>query len=195
MSSATTRLDLPQARELAWEIMSLLSPYCSKLCIAGSIRRNRPTVGDIELIAIPIVDRIEQHDMFGLVGQVEIDRLHARCIELVNDGQMATRPDKSGIISFGARAKRLTYRDFGLDLFAVKPPTAQWGVIHLLRTGSAAFSKRLVTHVGQGGWMPSHIRCRAGALWSWGELVETPTEAHVFEAIGRPYVQPQDREV
>lgn len=199
MSATKTRLPRTEAVSLAWEVLALLSPYCERIEVCGSIRRGRETCGDIELVCIPIVDQIEQHDMFGPVGTVQLDRLHNRCIELVREGQLFHRLDKNGHMAFGGRHKRLSYRGFGVDLFAVKPPN-QWGPIHLIRTGSAQFVKRLVTPEEQGGWCPKGLYFRDGQVWRIGyqgpaEPLDTPSEIDVFRAIGRDFVLPELREV
>ncbi len=53
MSTATNRLPLAQAQEIAVGVMQLLEPHCEVISIDGSIRRHRPTIGDIEIICVP----------------------------------------------------------------------------------------------------------------------------------------------
>ena len=45
-------IPLAKARGFAQIIAARLAPYCERIEIAGSIRRKRETVGDIELVAI-----------------------------------------------------------------------------------------------------------------------------------------------
>jgi DNA polymerase/3'-5' exonuclease PolX len=69
-------------------------------------------------------------------------------------------------------------------------------VLSVIRTGSAEFSHRLVTPIEAGGWMPRDMYCRDGSLWTTqGDPILTPQEVHVFDALGRPYVPPELREV
>jgi DNA polymerase/3'-5' exonuclease PolX len=191
--SEGARIPRIDALALADQLVILIGPYCERIQILGSLRRLRPDVGDIELLTIPrLVDRV---DMFGLPTGDE-DCLFDRCVELLAKGIFQHRPDKHGRPAFGFKYKRLSYEEVALDLFSVLPP-AQWGVLSVIRTGSAEFSHRLVTPVEQGGWMPRGMYCRDGALWdaTSGSAFETPEEEHVFAALGRPYVEPQDREV
>lgn len=194
MVSEGTRIPLAEARALADELIAMLNPYCERLEIVGSIRRQRSTIGDIELLAVPrIVDRF---DMFGLPTGNTFDVLGDYCTQMLRHGLLAHRPDKNGRPAFGDRYKRLSYQGVGLDLFSVLRP-AQWGVLSVIRTGSADFSHRLVTPVEQGGWMPEGMYCRDGALWCarQGVAFETPEEGDVFAAICRDYVPPEHREV
>ena len=149
-TEAKVRIPLAQAEEYAAEIVGLLAPACSRIEIAGSIRRRRPDVGDIEIVCIPTLIPVIDQDLFSAPIQGEpVNLLDSRCLKLIGDGTLDLRPDKNGRSANGSRYKRLLYRDFGLDLFIVLPP-AQWGVLFTIRTGSAEFSHRLVTDKRQG---------------------------------------------
>lgn len=191
--SSGERIPLTQAQKLAAELLTLLSPYCERLEIVGSIRRERETIGDIELLAVPRTT--ERYDMFGTAMGTEIDALDEQCRCLIGRGILSHRLDKNGRNAFGKRYKRLRCGDVGVDLFSCLPP-AEWGVLSVIRTGSADFSHRLVTPVEQGGWMPRGMVCRDGCLWdlTTGAAFPTPREVDVFAAIGRGYIEPRDRE-
>ena len=46
-------MELQKAKAIAEELKALLEPVCQRVEIAGSIRRQKPEVGDIELLVIP----------------------------------------------------------------------------------------------------------------------------------------------
>src|SRR3990167_7360212 len=46
-------MELARAQEIAAQVLAELSPFCERCEIAGSIRRRKPEVGDIEIVAIP----------------------------------------------------------------------------------------------------------------------------------------------
>ena len=48
-----TRFDLRIAEPVAERLVEQLRPYCERIQIAGSIRRRKWAVGDIELLCIP----------------------------------------------------------------------------------------------------------------------------------------------
>lgn len=193
--SSGARILLDDAKGLAVEVFGLLSGTYERFTLAGSIRRQTPTVGDIEVLVEPAVLRQRRLDLFGSdAGYDELNLVDDRVAALIETGVFSHRLDKNGRPALGSKYKRLTYRDFGLDLFCCIPgSTQQWGVLTMIRTGPSNFSHQLVTPVSQGGWMPAGMRCRNGALWRDGVMVETPTELDVFRAIGREYVKPEDR--
>ena len=46
-------MNLQQAQQIAERIKSELAPHCDRIEIAGSIRRKKPEVKDIEIVCIP----------------------------------------------------------------------------------------------------------------------------------------------
>lgn len=187
------RIPLAEAERLAAQVVGLLAPACERIEIAGSIRRRKPEVGDIEIVCVPKRDAPTIHDLFGTRKDGPlVNLLDALCISLHARDVLGHRPDKNGRPAFGERYKRLTFEGVGLDLFSVLPP-AQWGVLYTIRTGPAEFSHRLVTPRLQGGWMPSGMRVQDGALWDRGAIVQTPEEADFFAALGLEVVPPEQR--
>lgn len=56
-------MELKYAQDLAVELCYRLQPYTEKINIAGSVRRRKPEVKDIEIICLPKVEILK--DMFG----------------------------------------------------------------------------------------------------------------------------------
>lgn len=172
------RIPLAQATRIAAELMELLHPACERIDIAGSIRRRRPDVADVELVLVPRITPTAR-DLFGNVVATE-NELDTLCQALKAQGLLRDRPDRNGTPAWGSRHKRALYKGFPVDLFSVIEP-AQHGVVMVLRTGCAEFSKRVVTQAKKGGSLPDRFFVRDGALWEtrWGEeprLIPTPTE-------------------
>jgi DNA polymerase/3'-5' exonuclease PolX len=198
----TPRIPLLQGRALADEVVELLADSCDRLAIAGSIRRGRADVGDVELVCMPhLEERFRQVDMFTSVAE-PVDLLHARCAELLEAGTFAHRPDRNGHTAFGRKFKRLLYRGVALDVFSTTP--SNWGVILLLRTGPAEFNQQLVLRASQGGWLTRGYFFRDGQLWRLppphgaelshlAVVVPTPEEADVFRALGYAFMPPEQR--
>lgn len=167
------------ALAIAQNVEALLAPSCARTLIAGSIRRQKPTVKDIELVVIP--SYVEARDMFEeVVGQQS--RLDARLAEL-------------GIGAFaknGERYKQFTWQGIAVDLFIQIDP-ATWGVNATLRTGSAEFSAWLVTSRRKGGALPAGWKVADGRLWNETQILDTPEERDVFTALGVDWLDPTER--
>ena len=173
--------------ELARDLANQRAPFCERIEIAGGLRRRKPDVHDLELVAVPRL--IPQTDLLGHVFG-EHNLLDEHLTYLVEIGRL--QPGSKN----GQRYKQFKVPPTGiaLDLFIVLPP-AQWGVIFAIRTGPAHFSHWLVSHQLYGGALPNHLRVKDGAVWSiyGNEPYETPTEERFFEQLGLPWIDPVDR--
>jgi len=62
MAKVSTKITLKKAKEIASEIMDKLEPHFTKAVVAGSIRRGKEEIGDIDIALIPkdtLKDNIE----------------------------------------------------------------------------------------------------------------------------------------
>ena len=203
MSATSTRIPLAEAEAIAQEIVALLCPSCTRIEIVGSIRRRREDVGDVEIVCIPKPGE-PIRDMFGSTLGYNKSPFEVACWQMLAARVFSHRLDTNGHRAYGERYKRLLYYDIPLDLFAVIEP-AQWGVIYAIRTGSAEFSRRLVTprYMRADGLLPSDYAIRDGQLWRepWSQeqrrivpmVVPTPEEADLFRAIGLAWIPPEER--
>jgi DNA polymerase/3'-5' exonuclease PolX len=180
MSVSTESLPLAKARHIADSLMNALMPGCWRIAPAGSIRREKDRVNDIEIVAIPRLSV----DIFGDPdGATELQKIIAR---LVESGELKR-------IKGGDKYQQYVVVRHGckLDLFLANADT--WGCIYTIRTGSAEFSHRLVTPKSQGGLCPDGMRFSGGRLSRHGALLATPEEADVFRELGLDWIEPRDR--
>jgi DNA polymerase/3'-5' exonuclease PolX len=186
-------MPLVAAQEVATELRGMLAPACTRIAIAGSIRREKETVSDIELVAVPLIEEADGGDLWGT--PVELDRLNDLVAKLMEVRLLQPRAVEShradGSVTTGERMgsayKALVYRDMPVDLFIVRSP-AQWGVIFTIRTGPAEWSHRLVTDCQK------YLRRVAGGqVWRAGQLVPCPEEEDFFRTVGQPWVEPRER--
>ncbi len=178
-------MKLSQAQQIANEWLELLAPYCTKIKIAGSIRRQKPEVKDIEIVAIPKpqITMLEDESW-------ENTEIFYFLHKLASGGKILIQKD-------GSKQKQIYIHQhkIWLDLFLVKPP-AQWGKMFALRTGPAEYSQWLVTRKRKGGATPSYLRHRDGALWTKDKtLIKTPTEKSFYQTLGIDWVEPELRGV
>jgi DNA polymerase/3'-5' exonuclease PolX len=117
------KIELSAASKIANKVRDHISPAMDRIEIAGSVRREKPIVGDIELVAI-VADREKLLKLIGDVGQT-------------------IKPSVPGVIPWtpkpDSRYIRVRLEEgMNLDLFIARPEN--WGGLFLMRTGSASGS-------------------------------------------------------
>jgi DNA polymerase/3'-5' exonuclease PolX len=182
--SGGERIPLELADIAAHQVLDALAPGCERIAIAGSIRRRRLDVGDIEIVAIPRVHTERVREGLFEDRDLEVDELQV-CIDLaMMDGTLTAHPDDP---KRGPRYSKLTHAASGIqvDVFSCRRDT--WGLALLIRTGPAAYSHWLVNeararyfHVANGYELhPGRIAC--GAIPC--EPIPTPDEDTVFRVL------------
>jgi len=182
-------MDIIIASQLAGELVNLLSPACVQIEVAGSVRRCKSEVKDIEIVCEPRY--ATNLDMFGDI--IKIAQNFGSHLDAIINTLLGVY--RGTLKKNGEKYKQLalTYpHSINLDFFIVTPP-ASWGVIFTIRTGPASFSQRLVTSTRYGGCMPPGWKVQGGALWHDQDIVPTPTERSLFDAIGLDWIEPMSR--
>ena len=160
MSNVSRRAPLSTATSAANALVRTLEPACVQIEIAGSIRRQQDTVGDIELVAIPKLEEGRGDGQLFCTGEVNL--LHQLTGRLVmSDGHQDFTALASGTSgrkpAWGNRLRRFGFhhlnRWFVVDLHITSPE--RFGCLMVIRTGPKEFSKRFVTHRRQGDRYPT----------------------------------------
>lgn len=183
-------MDLKTATQYANEFMQLIAAGCDHIQIAGSIRRQKAEVKDIEIVAVERKFDVLGYDFFGnRTPETDTHYSHLKDVlhKLVGDKFDYDPKLKRD----GDKYKRFVYRGMAVDLFIAEPDNL--GNILAIRTGNAEFSRALVTQRNQGGLMPSWLRQKDGYLWNGNSRLICKTEAGFFDAIGIPFVEARDR--
>lgn len=178
-----TRVPLVVGRALASKITTTLRSYpdmFSRVEIAGSVRRGRPEVGDVEIVAQGTRNCRPE------AVRTVLERL----------GICRREPNKRGAKApWGERYYRGSASiardaELGVDLFVVLPP-ADFGVIYFIRTGSAQFSQAVVTRLHQWG-----LESREGQVRfrDRDEILRCPEESLMFRYARLPWLPPERRE-
>ena len=170
MSSTTDRIPRDMAEVIAARVVAKLRPHCERIDVAGSIRRRRPTIGDIEIVCIP-----KPYDATPLFRSG-----FAKVVEQWEKvkGELPCK-----------YSQRLLPEGIKLDLFM--PDPNGYGLQLAIRTGSAQWSH----HVLAATWVKAGFRSEGGLLRDYaGRVVVTKSERALFDLIGLPWVAPEDRE-
>lgn len=182
-------MNLSMARDIAEEWVEVLKPTCDRIEIAGSVRRQKPEVHDIEIVAVPRV--MTEVDMFGQVVD-ETYPLEGALDIMEGEGSFQ-------VLKNGHKYKQLRLpQGINLDLFLVTPP-AQWGVVFLIRTGPADFSRWMVTR-GAGGALPLEYYVKDGSIQLAADagtakptIIDTPEEVDYFRLCHMDWIPPEQR--
>jgi DNA polymerase/3'-5' exonuclease PolX len=175
-----THRPLAEAEQIANTIVADLEPFCARIAVAGSVRRMKAMVGDIELVAVP---RYESAGLFGdRTTNLLWQHLHA------GDTYRFTKGDNPA-----GRYYQLAlpaYPGLQFDLFLAQPDN--WGLTLLVRTGSAEFSAAVLARwkrvQGIGREQPGSVDGRL--VTRDGQVVPTPEEETVFHVLGLEPIEP-----
>lgn len=183
-----------QAWSVAKELLETFLPACepSYCVIAGSLRRRKETVGDIELLYIPRLQfRYDPADMFASVIANLADDV-IRYLEAVRE--LERRKNILGRQSFGPENKLMLHRrsGIGVDLFSTLPEC--WWNYLVCRTGPAELNTEIARRAKARGWMWNPTGegfSRPDGLGR--ESVRMNSEREVLEFVGFKYCEPWER--
>lgn len=215
MAALTTgkrKVPLSIAHKAAQRLRAHLEPFCERVEVAGSIRRGKPQVSDIEIVAIPkrAAGAVQgdtspqQMSLFGEpvvvqpAAQVTCNLLDEELARMVARGMLRREPPPGWDvrIAWGERYKKAwlhlndTYGWIQLDLFLATADN--WGAILTIRTGSRAFSEALVTYIKRA----TPYRQQGGDLVysPTGEVRRVATERAYFAEVGVRWLEPRLRD-
>ena len=177
------KIELSEARSIADKVLVHVKPAMARIEVAGSIRREKPVVGDIELVAI-VEDRDKLYKLLADVGQT-------------------IKPGVPGVIPWtpkpDSRYVRVRLNEgMNLDLFIASPDN--WGGLFLMRTGSATGSDGNAFN----GFVPRIFK-RWKTLSGGGRMTEAmptmpdgtqlpvPEEQDFFDLLEMDFVPPVER--
>lgn len=161
---------------LALRVLQVIEPRCVRTAIAGSLRRLKPTVNDVDIVVQPRPDMWLQviktiRSEFNAVTGKQGDKLATMYLPLKIPAE-----SRSGHVQ--------------VDLYRAEPQA--WGILLLVRTGSKEHNVKLCNLAIQKGL---RLKYSVGLVDDSGRVVAGRTEEEVFQALGLPYIQPKDREV
>lgn len=160
-------MELKQATEIAEGVVAELKPFCERIEVAGSIRRKRPFVHDIDLVAIPS-----------------------------SQGQFLGKLQSLGQVKMGGQKLiRVIMTEIKLDVYIATPAT--WATLLLIRTGSTSHNVLLCSRAksmgmklhADGSGLFQLVDCEGRESRVAGD-----TEQSIFEKLDLPYKSPEERE-
>lgn len=182
------------ARELIVELAALCQ--AGRLVVAGSLRRRRPEVGDLELVYIPqVIEAADPGDLFG--KKVRTNAVDLALEQLIEAGALERRLNSAGHPTWGKTNKLARHIATGLpvDFFAATP--GNFFSLLVCRTGPVASNIIICQTAIEHGWRWDPYLGFVRKSLSRGESIEyyePKSEAEVFTWFGLEYRQPWERE-
>ena len=182
-------MQLLHAQEIAQELITILTPFCNRIEIAGSVRRKKNIVKDIELVIIP-----KQEITFG--GLFSDEKIISYPIDafILTNPLFRMRPSKIGVTSYGEKNKLLEYNsnEFGwiaLDIFTADE--SNYMMVRFIRTGGAETNKLIATTANK---LKMNLRIYESAFVDHkGYKAIMKSEEQIFQYLGLKYLKPEER--
>lgn len=188
------RFPLNQAAGLARRFVECLEQYCHQIIVAGSIRRQRPMVKDIEILLVSKTTEVKDPiDMFDrtikrLSADIELERL-------LGNGTIYKRPNSNGHFTWGAENKLAVHAKSGIAIDFFFTTAEKWFNALIVRTGPAAFNKRVAQTAIDKGW--DWHAYGDGFTRNEGKSSidrhQVTSELDLFQFLGIPFLIPEDR--
>lgn len=195
---------IEEAKKIADILMQKIAPTCEIALIAGSLRRQKLEIGDIEIVCVPKKQKIGNVDLWGNDTRKEI--VSVDFVEVVNKLGKILKGSPHGRMMQVELPQRIV-----LDLFMPQP--VDYWRIFAIRTGSRDYSQQTIAK----GWLKRgwcgtadglrlQSQCEAIKLLDgktkWVCNVKNPTlppvwgsEKEFFEWMGVQYLPPHVRYV
>jgi DNA polymerase/3'-5' exonuclease PolX len=181
-------------REIAAKVFEELRARLADCCLpdyiaaAGSYRRLKPLVGDLEILYAPRFGPAADGELFA----VEKNLFDVRLSVLEFDRILARRHNVNGSEMFGEKNKLMVHVATGLpvDLFATTPES--WMNYLVCRTGGAESNKQIATRAKAQGYTWNPYGPGFTRLCD-GKCFVMQSEKAVFEFVGLPYLEPHER--
>ena len=168
--SNDTRRPYDEALPIAQSLARLINPHCQLVMIAGSLRRRKETVGDIEIVAIATPALLPFLD--GMVLR----------------GEAAKAVYSNGTNRWGKTYRGLDYQGMKCEIFLADADNI--GYQYWLRTGPGDANTYVMQFCS---WKKSPYRAHDGYWWAGDVKLSIKSENELFDMLGMMYLAPPQR--
>jgi len=190
-------VELEKARAIAEELKWQLETGCDRVEIVGDIRRQKPEVRDINLLCIPTEGKpipLVYCDLVDLISDPlpefdDVDTIGQEVTELMLQGVLGFRP--TGRRAYGPKKKFMVHAPSGMGVDILSTDAQCWAVALVVTTGGDMTNKRIASAARRKGW---RFRTSEDGFDTADIHITCSTEIEVFEAVGLPYLPPEQRE-
>jgi DNA polymerase/3'-5' exonuclease PolX len=180
----TAKVELEEARKLAESIRAHITPAMARCEVAGSVRREKPEVGDIELVGLPADGEL--------------------LCRLLSEVGQPIKPGVPGVVPWplkpDAKYMRLHLPELGCNLDLFNAHELNWGGLLLMRTGSGVDPRGNAFNGFTPGCFSRWKKLSGGGRMVGcqpqrpdGELLPLREEADFFDLLGLDFIPPPRR--
>lgn len=183
-------MKLEQAKRYALKITEWIAPYCHRIEVAGSVRREAADCNDVDFVCIPKLQATSSDAIpESLLRNFLMDYVEGSNGEAWFRSSSGIPGRRETFVLADAIEFLLHLRKCDADIYAAN---------------EATFITRLVTRTGSvqhNIWVGERAEAMGGAfnpnegLQLGGKLIQPKTEQEFYAALGLPYIEPQNREI
>lgn len=193
----TTPLDRPEKWPLASavlvakEICDALRPASERLAVAGSVRRQKLRVSDVEILFIPAFEIRSAGGLF----EEPVDVAELKINELLEAGALEKRTLAGGKTAWGPSNKLARHKQSGIPVDLFRANNENWWNYLVCRTGPASSNMRIALAAIARGWKWNPYGDGFSRQQENGDRFfhRVNSEDEVFEFAGLPYLPPPRR--
>lgn len=183
------------ALAVAREVCAKLKPFCERMIVAGSLRRRRQWVGDVEVLYIPRLSKVERVRQADLLGgdpaPIFTNLADAGLLMMIADGVINQRKNVHGSITWGEKNKLARHAASGIPVDFFEARAGNWFNYLVCRTGGAESNVRIASAAQKKGWKWHPYG--DGFTDDEGNVVRVESEEDVFRLAGLAYLEPHAR--
>lgn len=173
---------------VARELVKELEPHCHRLIVAGSLRRKKADVGDVEIVFVPRMDKVKI-DLLR-IGEISLADLSIE--RLLRAGKITKRKGITGRDAWGEKNKLAVHCGSGIPVDFFATSEGCWYNYLVCRTGPADLNRMIADGARDRGmrWHPYGVGFEVLAT---GQHIAMDSEEAVFEMVGLPFLSPEER--
>lgn len=137
------------ARAVAEEIVARLKPSVDRIIIAGSLRRLKEMVGDIEILYVP---KFGYRKSPGELFDRNVNLAEEKIRSLEESGLLMRRQNLNGADTFGTLNKLLRHVPSGIPVDLFRTDSRSWHNYLVCRTGPADLNIQIAQRAKELGW-------------------------------------------
>jgi len=177
---------------VAKELCDALKPVTERLIVAGSLRRRKAEVGDVEVLFVP---RVAEYRAGLFAEDLRRVSLADDCLAgLISAGVLAKRPNSNGGFAWGEKNKLAIHVASGIPVDFFTATEANWFNYLVCRTGPGESNIRIASAAQARGWKWNPYGEGFSRVSGLGtEVYRVASERDVFEFVGLDFKDPWER--